>query len=136
VRIRRRRTAILAESGLVSMGDIAFQLIIFFMVAASFVQSTALNVELPNASDEVQEERSDTITLQASETALALDERPVDLPEVSALLRALLQERPEPDRVVVLLTSDDVTFQRQAVLMHAIRAAGGTVALMYEEEGP
>jgi biopolymer transport protein ExbD len=134
MRLHRRRSGIMADSNLVSMGDIAFQLIVFFMVAATFARSMSMNVELPSG-DESAADDGKSVTLQASASAMVLNEQPVDMKDLDERLRALLADRSEPkDRVVVLVTSDDIPFQRHAQIMHAVRKAGGVVAVMYEEE--
>ena len=67
--------------------------------------------------------------------AVVLDGQITALPELSAAIAGKLVGRTRPEeKVVVLLTADDMTFQRNVELMHAIRKAGGEVAIMYEEE--
>jgi len=131
-----KRGRILADSNLVSIGDIAFQLIVFFMVAATFTRSTSMNVELPSGDDNAVQDDSRSITVQAGAKAIAVNEQALELDQLEPKLRELLNGRTEgADRVVVLVTGDDIPFQRHAAIMHIIRASGGVVAVMYEEEG-
>jgi biopolymer transport protein ExbD len=135
MRLPQRRGRILTDSNLVSMGDIAFQLIVFFMVAATFARSMSMNVELPSGDDDAVQDDGKSITVQAGASAIAINEQPVELPQLEERLAVMLKDRAEGvDRVVVLVTSDDIPFQRHAAIMHTIRRAGGVVAVMYEEE--
>ena len=74
-----------------------------------------------NAVDQTME----TITVQADANSVVLDGQPVELPGLSEAPKGKLVGRTKPeDKVVVLLTADDITFQRNVELMHAIRTAG------------
>ncbi len=135
MRLPLRRGRILTDSSLVSMGDIAFQLIVFFMVAATFARSMSMNVELPSGDDDAVQDDGRSITVQAGAKAIAVNEQPLEFAQLEGRLRELLAGRAEgAERVVVLVTSDDIPFQRHASVMHTIRRAGGVVAVMYEEE--
>ncbi len=116
----------------ISLADIAWQLIIFFLVTSTFAKNEAVNLELPNSQEQSgQEQSEDTITVQASETALMLNSNPVELAEVEAQLAALLAGKTaDAERVVVLMPADDLTFQRNLDITLAIKRAGGIVALM------
>ena len=135
MRFPARRGKILADSNLVSMGDIAFQLIIFFMVAATFSRSASLNVELPSGDESAQQDDGRSVTVQAGAQAITVNEQPTELAALEPRLKELLAGRTtDQEKVVVLVTADDIPFQRHAAIMHTIRRAGGVVAVMYEEE--
>lgn len=134
IRTAKRGEAIL-QGNLVSFTDIAFSVVLFFMVAATFAKSNAMKVELPGSEANAVDQTMETITVQADANSVVLDGQPVELPGLSAALKGKLVGRTTPEqKVVVLLTADDINFQRNVELMHAIRSAGGEVAIMYEEE--
>ncbi len=120
----------------ISLADIAWQLIIFFLVTSTFAKNEAVTLELPNSQEQTgQEQQQDTITLQASEEALLLNSNPVELPQVESALAALLVGKTtDTERVVVLMPADDLSFQRNLDLTLAIKRAGGIVALMGASE--
>lgn len=133
---RQKRGHVILMSNLVSFTDIAFSVVLFFMVAATFAKSHAMKVELPGSSAGAVDQTQETITVQADAEKVVLDGNPTPLPDLKAALEAKLVGRTRPeDKVIVLMTSDDITFQRHVDLMHAIRSAGGEVAIMYEENG-
>jgi len=119
---------------LAAMSDIAFQLIIFFMVTATFVNKDALNVELPNSESEQQVETDKMITIQANAEITLLDGEEVEVDgKLVDTLEDMLTTRPEGERVVVMLTAEDLPFQKNVDLIAAIKDAGGQVAIMMEE---
>jgi biopolymer transport protein ExbD len=118
---------------LAAMSDIAFQLIIFFMVTATFVNKDAVKVELPNSESEQRHETDEMVTLQANAEVTLLDGEQIDDPALlTQRLEQALAGRPEDQRIVVMLTADDLPFQKSTELMAAIQRAGGTVAVMME----
>lgn len=131
---RRAKGSPILTANLVSFTDIAFSVVLFFMVAATFAKSHAMKVELPGSESDAVDQSQETITVQAEANQVVLDGAPVELPSLAGMLKDKLQGRSSPqDRIVVLLTADDITFQCHVDLMHAIRLAGGEVAIMYEE---
>lgn len=121
---------------LAAMSDIAFQLIIFFMVTATFVNKDAVNVELPNSESEQQVETDKMLTLQANAEITLLDGQKVEPgPGLVEKLEGKLAQRPEGERIVIMLTADDLPFQKNAELMLSIQQAGGQVAVLMEEGG-
>ena len=132
---KAKRGEAILQGNLVSFTDIAFSVVLFFMVAATFAKSNAMKVELPGSESGAVDQTQETITVQADANSVILDGTPVALPELSAALGGKLAGRTRPeDKVVVLLTAEDISFQRNVELMHAIRRAGGEVAIMYEEQ--
>ena len=131
-RINRR----FPKAPLAAMSDIAFQLIIFFMVTATFVNKDAVNVELPNSESEQQTETDKMLTLQANDEITLLDGQRVEPgPGLVEQLEGKLAQRPEGERIVIMLTADNLPFQKSTELMLSIQQAGGQVAVLMEEGG-
>ena len=118
---------------LAAMSDIAFQLIIFFMVTASFVTKDALKIELPASESDTRVQTDEMVTVQANAAVTLLDGQEVAVDRLESLLEPKLAARPEQERIVVLLTADDLPFQKNVDLMAAVQRAGGQVAIMMEE---
>lgn len=132
--IRKPANQVILSGNLVSFTDIAFSVVLFFMVAATFAKSHALKVELPGSESGAVDQSQQTITVQADANQVVLDGAQTSLSDLSTALLGKLQGRTRPeDKVVVLMTADDISFQRNVELMHAIRSAGGEVAIMYED---
>ncbi len=121
----------------ISLADIAWQLIIFFLVTSTFTKNESLNIELPNSDSSAQvEQQEDTLTVQAGEKTLLFNGEQVELNDLEAKLRTALTGRTsDTERAVVLLPGDDLTFERNLFLLRAIKQAGGLPAIMQENEG-
>ncbi len=76
-----------------SMGDIAFLLLIFFMVTTIFREESGLPVELPRAEsgEEAQRELLSNIYINRQEL-ISIDDRIVKVTDVSAIMRQKIGE--------------------------------------------
>jgi len=115
----------------IALADIAWQIIIFFLIGSTFVQNDSLNLDLPSASSQTQQQSSgETITVQASQGSLALNGQPVEMSQLLPKLQGMLAGKTtEQDRLVVLMGGDDMTFQRNVDIMYAIQKAGGILVI-------
>jgi biopolymer transport protein ExbD len=118
-----------------SFSDIAFLLIIYFLVATTLVKLKGITADLPSGekSNQAQAEKTPTVQLKAGE--IVFNDKKVDLAELNARLAALELAEKEGEKRVILLDSDKTTpyqdyFQAQA----AISANGGIVALVESDD--
>ncbi|HWE02932.1 MAG TPA: biopolymer transporter ExbD [Tepidisphaeraceae bacterium] len=120
----------------ISLADIAWQIIIFFLVASAFTANEALKVDVPNTSDKAptQTQTDNAITIIASEKALTVDDKPVAFERLADVLAERLKgKKSDQERAVVVLGKDDLSFQRDVDIMFAVQKAGG-VLVMAEEQ--
>ncbi len=119
---RRRRSRAPAVS-IVSMADIAFLLIIFFMVTTSFTRAPQLEVQLPEASTgEIPARPAQvTITIRRDGTWL-IDDRPADQEVFAAQLQARVLAAHEP--VVVVAADRGVAWDEVVHAMDLARSLG------------
>ena len=81
----------------ISLADIAWQIIIFFLLAATFAKSDSLNLELPGASSDKSRSAAPTITVEAGENALLINGQHVALASLEGRIRELLAgKKPRP----------------------------------------
>lgn len=114
----------------IALADIAWQIIIFFLVASSFARNDSINVDLPSGSKSTSSKQEMSVTVQAGEAALMLDGKTVDMNELSAEIKRKLEGRvSEQARAVVVQFRDDISFQRNAEILYAIQKAGGIVVI-------
>ena len=117
----------------ISLADIAWQIIIFFLIGSTFIERESLNVDLPSSQKGGQTSQENTITVQASEATLMLNAKPVELANLQSEISALLAGKTnDQDKAVVLLGSDDMTFQRNCDIMLSIEKAGGILVIQEE----
>jgi biopolymer transport protein ExbD len=120
----------------ISLADIAWQIIIFFLIGSTFAHNDSLNVDLPSSTKNQAQAQTqeNTITVQASEATLMLNAKPVDMKDLANQLTTMLAGKTnDQDRAVVMLGSDDLTFQRNLDIMYAIQKAGGILVLQEEK---
>ena len=117
----------------ISLADIAWQIIIFFLLAATFAKSDSLNLDLPGASSDKSRSAAPTITVEVGDSALSVNGRRVAFESLEGRIRELLAgKKTEAQRAVVVLAKDDLSFQRHVDVMYAVQRAGG-ILVMSEE---
>jgi biopolymer transport protein ExbD len=106
-----------------SQGDIAFLLIIFFMVGTTFRASQGLKVVLPNAmSTERILKKRNTQNLWIDKTGrVSVNDNLVTMPGVTSVMSEKLIEN--PDIVVVLQADKDVPYGYVTDVLEALKAA-------------
>jgi len=117
---------------LLALADIAWQIIVFFLVAATFAKNTTMKLELPSSSNAAdQKSQAETITVLAGENTLVLKDKTIQLSDLGVQLKKLIgNKKNEP---VVFVGSDDLTFQRNCDIMFAIQQSGGLLVLSEEK---
>ena len=106
-----------------SQGDIAFLLIIFFMVGTTFRGSQGLKVVLPNAvTTERILKKKNTENLWIDKTGkVSVSDNLVTIPSVTPILSEKIIEN--PDLVVVLQADKDVPYGYVTDVLEALKAA-------------
>jgi biopolymer transport protein ExbD len=123
------------EIPVASFSDIAFLLIIFFILATTLVKTQGFHTEFPQG-EKSEEPPTKTTTIQLHDGKLTFNDQTVDLPKLKTALAELkLHKRTGDDKVVLLEASGKVGYQRYFEVMAAITRAGGTICIVREEEG-
>lgn len=133
--MKRRRKRPIAEIPLTSTADVAFLLLIFFLVAASSQTDTGRNLDLPGTVEQgANTEASQNPQLVITPTVMAIDGEVLsaDANLVDELKRRLGNARELSERVVMLASDGNVTYQRWSDTVSAIELAGGIPAPQME----
>lgn len=131
-----RRTKLLVEPPSSATGDIAFNLIVFFLVCAS-VQPDSGRLQVLPASETADDKQQQTenIEVQLTRTAVLVNGDAVLLPRFEALMKSLLAQKSSPDQKVVIVKSrPDTPYHHWIRVTAAIEDAGGMITLQLEEE--
>ena len=121
----RRKNRIKNEENsldLTPMMDIVFIMLIFFIVTASFVKETGVDINRPNAETAERDERGNILVAITATNEIWIDKRRVDLKAVRANIERLKIEYPEGS---VIIQADKES--RSGLLVEAmdqIRLAG------------
>ena len=93
-----------------SMADIAFLLIIFFMVTAVFSATKGLEFKLPKDDDSAPPESEEAVFIKvAADQSVTVDCRPMELDEILPYLAPKLLRNPE--KPVILYTDANAPYQ-------------------------
>jgi biopolymer transport protein ExbD len=116
-----------------SFSDIAFLLIIFFILTTTFVKIAGNKIEIPSGSDagSESEQKQIAITLKAESIGYGEDAKDLSMDELRVALAKEKFKTKEPDaRMVILETDGEVLYERYFQVVMAINDAGGVLTLI------
>ena len=116
--MKLRRNKLLVEPPAGASSDIAFILIVFFLVCASVQPEQGRPQEIPKSEEEPDKKNQS----QNPEV------------ELTRLASLLARKERQEDKVVVLKSRKDVPYERWINVTGLIEQAGGVVTLQLEEE--
>jgi biopolymer transport protein ExbD len=122
MKIRRRELP--AEIPTASMADVAFLLIIFFLVASFYSVTRGIQFSLPKHDEEALTAEPEAATLIeiASSGALTVDGRPLQMAELRGYLAPRLERN--PTKSVILQTSLDASYEAMTDVFDELRKVG------------
>lgn len=132
----RRENKLLVEPPSSASGDIAFNLIVFFLVCASVQPDAGRRQELPR-SEQTEKEQKDieNIEVQLTRQSAMINGDVMRQQDFSPRLRRLLTSRPRPeDRVVIVKSKPDTPYFHWIMYTEMIEQAGGVITIQTEEE--
>jgi biopolymer transport protein ExbD len=117
-----------------SFSDIAFLLIIFFILVTSLEKFAGFKASLP-AADKSKQTQSDTMpTVKLNNGMLFFNDEQVDMDALRGRLAARnLPGLGEEERIVIIEATGKVPYQQYYQVMAAISDAGGVVGIVKEE---
>ena len=132
----RRPNKLLVEPAAVATGDIAFNLIVFFLVCASTQPDAGRKQTIPKADQkqEAKEKKEDLVVDIKRQIVMINGDvvRAKDFPE--RIRTRLADKRRDEDRIVVVKSSDDTSYEQWIAVTTVIEDNGGIVTLQIEEE--
>ena len=110
------------EINMTPMLDVVFIMLIFFIVTASFVKETGIDVNRPEAATAVKKERANILVAISDKGEIWINKRQVDVRAVQANIERLKAENPQGS--VVIQADKKATTDVLIKVMDASRAAG------------
>ncbi|MCS5551629.1 MAG: biopolymer transporter ExbD [Gammaproteobacteria bacterium] len=111
-----------AEINLTPMLDVVFIMLIFFIVTASFVKESGLDVNRPDAPTAVKKENANILVAIGASNEIWINRRRIDPGAVRANIERMHAENPEG---AVIIQADKKAFTETLVLvMDSARQAG------------
>lgn len=132
----KKRQKLLTEPPGVATGDIAFNLIVFFLVCASTQPDSGRKQTLPRSEQNAQtQEEQQNIEVKLTRTALIVNGDVTPPAQFDALIAMKLRDKKKPeDRIVVIKSDKDVPYTKWIDFTSRIEDLGGVITLQLEEE--
>ena len=136
----KKRKNIMSDPDVTAYLDIAFLLIIFFILTTSFSTPLGRLIEMPSASkpeNEKTEDKVPSVNIFANRIEFGdsdTSSRELTTAQLRAELRQLgFASRPKSDRAVVVEVAEDVTYQWYYEIVMMIAESGGIVTMVKKE---
>jgi biopolymer transport protein ExbD len=113
--------SIMAEINITPLTDIFLVLLIIFMITTSVMVESAAKVNLPKATQTVQEARGLTVMVTA-DNKIFVNQLPVELSQLQATLHDLLAD--DPKKLVILQGDQSVLLGEAVRIMDLAKRAG------------
>ena len=118
-----------------SFSDLAFLLIIFFILTTTFQKATGFLTDIPSGTKGQVTQQEKTTTIALHEQQVSLNDEAVSLAELRRRLRNMdLRAKTGDAKIIMLTATGNVKYQTYYETMSTITAAGGVVAIVREEE--
>jgi biopolymer transport protein ExbD len=117
-----------------SFSDLAFLLIIFFIVATTLQKTTGITANVPSGEKSEQQAKKTTI-VNINDRTILINDKAVTVDELRAELKGMQFDTKEgDDKIVLLETKGNVVYQDYFEVISTISTAGGVVALVKEDK--
>ena len=111
-----------AEVNLTPMLDVVFIMLIFFIVTASFVKESGIDVNRPNAATAERKEKGNILVAISADNQIWIDRRQVDPRALRANIERMHAEN--PNAAVVIQADEESKNKLLVEVMDAARMAG------------
>ena len=134
--MKLKRGKMLVDPPACASSDIAFTLIIFFLVCAAVQPETGLSQALPKTEEKSEErEQSKNLEVSITPSSIVLNGSPLQLPEFARRLSAELNKKTrEQYKIVVVKSAPDTPYPIWINVSRTIDDAGGILTLELESE--
>ena len=132
IRLRKRRETTIPTD---SFSDIAFLLIIFFIIATTLTRTMGVMSEIPSGQKSDQQVKDKTPTIALTGEDIRFEDRLVSLDLLNERLREMnLIGKHDNDRIIIIESNKDVSWHIYFEVMRMVSASGGVVALARETD--
>lgn len=134
--MKLQRNSLLVEPPSVATGDIAFILIVFFLVCASVQPDAGRPQEIPKSEEKKDKsQQSKNIEVALKRTIVTVNGDAMRIGQFSNRIKTLLAGKTrQEDKVVVVKAEDDVPYHHWILVTGLIEEVGGIITLQLEEE--
>ncbi len=137
MRLRDRTTEQMVEPPAVLLTDIAFNLLIFFVVCASTEPSDGRKQDIPGANKQTSSQQAQTENIEVALTreTVSINGEQTKLPDFLPTMKKLLRNKKKvEERVVLVKSAKDTPYEHWIKITAWVEQAGGVTTLQMEEE--
>ena len=135
MRIPRGRSKVIVETQMISLADIAFLIIFFFMMTASFMRDK-LVVAVPSLPQTSRTESPNSVVMDAA-GKIYLNGDPVESAKgLENHLKAVLENKKGKDLQVRLRCDKALQYKEYGAVYNSIAAAGASIAVIHDIRKP
>ncbi len=133
--MKLKRTSLLVEPPASATSDIAFILIVFFLVCASVEPDKGRAQTLPRSEPEKEKEKqSQTLEVELTRNAVILNGNPMTPERFSESIAIKLADKArDEDKIVAVKSRKEVAYSHWMDITGIIEDAGGVITLQLEE---
>lgn len=124
---RRRRQLI----GLTPLIDVVFILLVFFMLASSFMDWQSISLSVPGDGRATEADLRATVVRVLDDGAVEVDGEPTSISGLRNQFAAIFEN--DPDHAVVVRPQDDAALQHVVRVVETLNAVGGTRVTLNRE---
>ena len=135
MRMPRGSSKPVVETQMISLADIAFLIIFFFMMTASFMRDK-LVVALPSLPKTTRTETANSVAIDVHGKIFLNGESVENAKGLENHLKALLENKKDKDLQVRLRCDKNLKYKEYGAVYNAIAAAGGIIAVIHELRKP
>jgi len=139
MKLNRQRMKTEPHVPFIALADIAWQIVILFLVASAFIVTNSVSMDLPSLTQEQDKQKGEPVQLVAGSDILRIGEgdslRPIEYADLRAILTEMLAKRKSDDRAVVINCRHDLPWQKQVDVMTDVTKAGGMPVIASDEDG-
>ena len=116
--------------------DLAFNLLIFFVVCASISPEQGRPQTVPSADkDKQNDQKNENVEVDMDRTSVKVNKEAVEIKDLKTVLVTKLANKAKPeDRIVLVKSTKDTPYAQWIRVTGQIEQAGGVITLQMEEE--
>ena len=126
------RNKVSAEFSSATISDIVFLLLIYFLLTASFVTQSSIQVDLPTSTSQSPSKSQNNITI-APDGVYAWNNQTLETKEeLEPFVKAILTDDNEENNAISLRVDKGVTFEEASYVMSIVAEYGGKIFILTE----
>lgn len=126
------RNKVSAEFSSATISDIVFLLLIYFMLTASFVTQSSIEVDLPTSTSESPSQSSNNITIAPGGVYAWNNQQVQEKEELDPYVEAVLTDDNQENDAISLRVDKGVTFEEASYVMSLVAEFGGKIYILTE----